>query len=118
MNDEGFYIYSNGNEVARAKLHHRESGWVSLEEVFVSPSYRGKGHGLAVCQKALAWCKERNLNVLVTACPIFPDALDEHQLKNFYERLGFSLLHTAPGRYYMELINSEAEVRPLYGRLE
>lgn len=116
MEDEGFYIYSQGREVARAKLCPRGEGWMTLEEVFVNASARGEGHGRAVCNKALAWCQERNLNVLVTACPIFPDALDEHQLKDFYESLGFKLLTAAPGRYYMELVNDISTARPPYGK--
>ena len=111
--EEAFFIFKEGAEVARAKLYLKDEDWVTLEEVVVASNRRGEGFGREVCQKALAWCKSHNVNVLVTACPISQNSLDEHQLKDFYESLGFKLLHAGPGRYYLELINNPLKARPL-----
>lgn len=112
MEQRLFQLHEDGVEVARCSIHMRTEDWVALEEVVVMTSRRGSGLGRRVCEEALNWCRERDVNILVTACPIFDNGLDEHQLKAFYESMGFVLLHTSPGRYYLELINNPAKARP------
>ncbi len=101
----GLFLAEQGGEAVGVATVSLEFGieygwWAELGDLYVLPEHRGRGHSRALVATAEAFLKERGAagyQVTVT-----PYAQDRHNLKEFYDALGFAgegrlILHKSLG---------------------
>ncbi len=88
----GLFLAEQGGDAIGVATVSLEFGieygwWAELGDLYVLPEHRGRGHSRALVAAAEAFLKERGAagyQVTVT-----PSAQDHHNLRQFYDRLGF-----------------------------
>jgi ribosomal protein S18 acetylase RimI-like enzyme len=107
--DTATFVVTDG--LAVAQLRFRPSVWsgaldVYLEELYVAPDARGRGHGRALLEAAMAYARTRG----ATCMEIAVDEPDVAAIR-LYESAGFSC-HVEPGseaimRFYERKLDDE-----------
>ncbi|MHA1617319.1 MAG: GNAT family N-acetyltransferase [Candidatus Njordarchaeales archaeon] len=85
--DKIFVAFINDQPVGFVRISEREGAYW-IEEIFVSPDYRGRGIGRALLKKAEKFISERDIAAYVMVLPQDKDAI------NFWLKMGYRVLNT------------------------
>lgn len=92
MSEEGcsfILVYENGNAVGFASFSEVETGIWKLHKIYVLPNQQGKGTGRFVLESILNTIKEKEAKAIQLQVNRYNKA------KDFYEKLGFSVIKIA-----------------------
>lgn len=83
---KGFIVWDDG-EVAGALLGHTKTWWTNnqfmIDELFISPTQQGKGHGKLLLKQAEAYAKEQRMGRLILMTNKFMPALQFYNKNEF-----------------------------------
>ena len=89
-------VMIGGERVGVVVLEQRD-GYDWLDEILITPAYRGRGIGTSLIQQLIASAGDRNRKLKLQVLHKNPGA------RRIYERLGFETLETLEHHYLMEI---------------
>jgi GNAT superfamily N-acetyltransferase len=76
----------------------RHDGHIQLDQLFILPSHQNRGIGARIVRELVREAREAGK-------PLRLRVLEVNPARKFYEREGFRVIATTPGRIHMELID-------------